>query len=259
MNLCSDGVLLVKEAILTKDSYRIPTYREDLVRNSILEIKHLTSQLKKSNPTSLRTTLDAAVENSKRCVLAYQRERLDRYMKLFWESGATTSSEIPQEFQLATSNHEAQFLKEYQALVTEWKGEWLDIDIGIPIAVSPKDVFVEIRVLQDCGEVSNIYLDHDGIRTCIVVEGYATLSEANGYRRFDRVRSFIDTEMNFQESINLLDIPLNYLLAVGYWLPWIPLLTDYDPVQCTETLVQQKDSLMALIVKNLQHMLLDQF
>jgi GINS complex subunit 1 len=153
MNLCNDGLTLVKEAIRTKDTPKMPVYREDLIRNSILEIKHLTNQSKKNNPTVVRTTHVTAIEHTKRCVLAYQRERLDRYMRLFWESGASTSSEIPPDSLLAASNHEAQFLKEYQSLVTEWKGEWLDIDVGIPLQISPKEVFVEIRVLQDCGEV----------------------------------------------------------------------------------------------------------
>jgi GINS complex subunit 1 len=153
MNLCQDGLLLVKEAIRTRDSPKIPSYREDLVRNSLLEVKHLNNQIKKGQTEIARITHTTAIERSKRCVLAYQRERLDRYRLLFWASGASTLSEIPQESQLAANNHEAQFIREYQKLVTDWKGEWLDIDVGVPLTIAPKDIFTEIRVLVDCGEV----------------------------------------------------------------------------------------------------------
>jgi hypothetical protein len=45
------------------------------------------------------------------------------------------------------------FIKEYQELVTSWKGVWLDIDVGASISEPPRDLFVEIRVVRNCGEV----------------------------------------------------------------------------------------------------------
>jgi GINS complex subunit 1 len=48
-----------------------------------------------------------------------------------------------------------EFIKEYQELVTTWKGLWLDIDVGASI-IPPKDVFIEVRVHQDCGEVTRV-------------------------------------------------------------------------------------------------------
>ena len=38
---------------------------------------------------------------------------------------------------------------------------WLDIDVGASIDAIPTDLFVQVRVLQDCGEVTSINVDYD--------------------------------------------------------------------------------------------------
>ncbi|KAJ3344595.1 DNA replication protein psf1 [Kappamyces sp. JEL0680] len=131
----SESLKLIHEAIRTRESPFIPPYRDDIVANTAgAMIKQLY------------------IERAKRCVLAYQRERINRYIDLFWECGATSSTVLPEKSRLAASHAETALVKDYQELVTTWKGLWLDIDVGASI-IPPKDVFIEIRVLQDCGEV----------------------------------------------------------------------------------------------------------
>lgn len=141
----------MQESIRTRDSPNIPPYRDDLVRNALLELNHLKKQSKKLQTQEAQTLQAICVERTKRCILAYQRERMDRYRELLWVGGASTSSQIPKESQLTANIHEAQFIKDYQKLVTDWKGEWLDIDFTV--TEPPTDVFVEVRVLKDCNEV----------------------------------------------------------------------------------------------------------
>ena len=148
----SDSLKLVKEALRTRDSPSIPPYRDDLIKNTLSEITNLSNLTLVKTGAASQTIRETLLERNKRCVLAYQRERMDRYKKLLWLCGATSSSVLPVKSRQAASVYEQTFVKEYQDLVTTWKGLWLDIDVGASI-VPPKNVFIEIRVLQDCGEV----------------------------------------------------------------------------------------------------------
>jgi GINS complex subunit 1 len=148
----SDSIKLIREAIRTRDAPSIPKYRDDLVKNTIVEINSLSTLIPAKSTAASNTIKSAFLQRRKRCILAYQRERLNRYKELLWLSGATTSSTLPENSYHAASSQELLFIKEYQDLVSTWKGLWLDVDVGASIT-PPKDVFVEIRVIQDCGEV----------------------------------------------------------------------------------------------------------
>ena len=152
----SDSIKLIREAIRTRDAPSIPKYREDLVKNTIVEINTLSTLSTPKSTGACNTIKLAFLQRRKKCILAYQRERLNRYKELLWLSGATTSSTLPEKSHQAASPQELIFIKEYQELVSTWKGLWLDIDVGASIT-PPKDVFIEIRVIQDCGEVIQLY------------------------------------------------------------------------------------------------------
>ncbi|KAI9349250.1 hypothetical protein DFJ73DRAFT_833890 [Zopfochytrium polystomum] len=51
---------------------------------------------------------------------------------------------------LSPSEHE--FLNSYRGLVEKLKGRYLDVDLGGPL-VPPKDIFVDVRVMKDLGDV----------------------------------------------------------------------------------------------------------
>ena len=151
----SDSIKLIREAIRTREAPSIPKYQDDLVKNTVVEMQTLSTLNLNKTTAASSTIRKAFLERRKRCILAYQRERMIRYKELLWLCGATTSSTLPEKSHHAASIHELAFLKEYQELVSTWKGLWLDIDVGASI-LPPKDVFIEIRVIQDCGEVRGL-------------------------------------------------------------------------------------------------------
>jgi GINS complex subunit 1 len=155
---CQDAFRLIEECLRTKGSKHIPVYREDAIKLCLLEIQHLIKSYKDTYRKKLHKI---CLERTKQCVLAYQRERMNRYIDLIWECGASklkanidTSTTLPEKDAQAASVQEGIFIKEYQELVTEWKGYWLDIDVGASIIDPPRDLFVEVRVIRNCGQVS---------------------------------------------------------------------------------------------------------
>lgn len=153
----SESLFLVKEALRTKNLPNIPQYLDSTIKNTITEINSLCKQSSSKQNEASAVLKKAYLERSKRCVLAYQRHRLERYKDLIWSCGANTSSILPEESQKAASPYEAIFIEEYKELVTTWKGQWLDIDIGSSLT-PPKDIFIEVRVLEECGEVICVVL-----------------------------------------------------------------------------------------------------
>ncbi|KAJ3170747.1 DNA replication protein psf1 [Geranomyces variabilis] len=93
-----------------------------------------------------------SLERSKRCLLAYGRHRVDRLVETVWELSGGAAAGMPAEARRALSVQEAEFASAYAALVSEYRGAFLDVDVGAAL-VPPGDLFVEVRVLKDCGEV----------------------------------------------------------------------------------------------------------
>ncbi|KAK5668604.1 DNA replication protein psf1 [Batrachochytrium dendrobatidis] len=96
-----------------------------------------------------------ALARNKRCVLAYQRQRLDRLVEMLWNApgGASTASTLSDQVTQCMSGHEAQFVNGYKTLASEFRGYFLDLDLGMGL-IPPNAVFVEIRVIRDCGEIA---------------------------------------------------------------------------------------------------------
>ena len=158
------AISLVKEAIRSRESPGLPVYRDDLIRSILLEMKHLYKTLSDIDATS-KTLDDAgpldisasmhkmALHRNKRCVLAYQRSRIDCLVYMLWASGgASTASSLPEQVARYMSQHETEFMHTYRNLASDYRGQFLDIDIGAAL-IPPRDVFIEIRVVQDCGEI----------------------------------------------------------------------------------------------------------
>lgn len=96
-----------------------------------------------------------ALDRTKRCLLAYSKHRLDRIIDIVWDIGGGTISSInsiPDKTKRNLSNNELEFIQGYTELISDYKGNYLDIDLGASL-VPTKDLFIEIRVLKDCGEV----------------------------------------------------------------------------------------------------------
>lgn len=86
---------------------------------------------------------------NKRILLAYLNERLERLKLLRWELG----SALPEETRNNLSTEEVEFITEYDKLLTDYM---LEVDVeGLTsdLQLPPKDLYIVVRVLKDCGKV----------------------------------------------------------------------------------------------------------
>jgi len=104
-----------------------------------------------------------SMRRNKRCLLAYHRTRTHKLEEMIWtgqdvleaqqaadagrQNGAASSS---------LSAEEEQYVHQYGELLAQYKGQWTDIDLTGSLE-PPKDIFVDIRVLKDVGEIQTEY------------------------------------------------------------------------------------------------------
>ena len=113
------------------------------------------------------------MRRNKRCLLAYHRVRTDKLEAMSWsghdaleqqllhleahhdrgvgsgvtpESGAVTS----------LSPEEEEYVRQYSDMLAAYKGQWTDIDLTGSLE-PPKDLFIDVRVLKDAGEIQTEY------------------------------------------------------------------------------------------------------
>lgn len=86
---------------------------------------------------------------NKRCLLAYNHHRLNALETLFWETGNTV---LDRAYAERLADREIDYYRDYQQLVADYMDE-LDMDLLVDMQ-PPKDLVVEVRALQDHGEVS---------------------------------------------------------------------------------------------------------
>lgn len=170
---------LVLEAKRTKQlnsrnnqRYALPMYHEELVQGILREVTQLkrnSEYLKDQQQLALMddkiskcqyfVTL-LCMERNKRCLLAYQKVRSDILNSLAWESnGLDIMNGIIGTNQDTSdlSHQEQDYLKEYTELLTDLKsGELADIDLSGSLT-PPSDVFIDVRVLKDAGEIQTEY------------------------------------------------------------------------------------------------------
>ncbi|CAO3676577.1 unnamed protein product [Umbelopsis vinacea] len=133
------GYKLAKEAKRTMDI--LSPYNEDLPGSSTvttLFVHHLTAK------------------RDKRILMAYHRQRVNRIKQITWDQGNTLSGEN----RVALSGPEIDFAKEYTELIASYKQNFMEIDLGGNGGIGldpPEDLFIEVRVLKDAGEVQTEY------------------------------------------------------------------------------------------------------
>ncbi|KAK3672536.1 DNA replication protein psf1 [Recurvomyces mirabilis] len=134
------------------------------------------TQIKSSfNPADDPATACALLVNhlsmrrNKRCLLAYHRVRTDKMEEMCWSGldiadlqSATTASfsrgqsaggSAPAS---SLSAEEEQYMHQYSDLLAAYKGQWTDIDLTGSLE-PPKDIFIDVRVLKDAGEIQTEY------------------------------------------------------------------------------------------------------
>lgn len=110
-----------------------------------------------------------SMRRNKRCLLAYHRTRTDKLEELVWngadvldlaggqqqgggnggaaDGGARSSSLSPQE---------EDYFRQYGDLLAAYKGQWTDVDLTGSLE-PPRDLFIDVRVLKDAGEIQTEY------------------------------------------------------------------------------------------------------
>ena len=111
-----------------------------------------------------------SMRRNKRCLLAYHRTRTDKLEEHVWNGvdvldlaaqqagnpngggvgagdGGVASSLSPQE---------EDYVRQYGDLLAAYKGQWTDIDLTGSLE-PPRDLFIDVRVLKDAGEIQTEY------------------------------------------------------------------------------------------------------
>ena len=58
--------------------------------------------------------------------------------------------------QNSLSPEEEEYFRQYNDMLAAYKGQWTDIDLTGSL-VPPKDLFIDVRVLKDAGEIQTEY------------------------------------------------------------------------------------------------------
>ncbi|KAK3691126.1 DNA replication protein psf1 [Vermiconidia calcicola] len=133
------------------------------------------TQIKSSfNPADDPATACALLVNhlsmrrNKRCLLAYHRMRTNKLEEMCWNgvditelqnhAVNTSAAGGPRHSTTASSlsAEEEQYAHQYSDLLAAYKGQWTDIDLTGSLE-PPKDIFIDVRVLKDAGEIQTEY------------------------------------------------------------------------------------------------------
>lgn len=141
-----------------KNAKWIPRYNDDSVRKIIREIEALYKLILKTlqahnykvDDPSLACGLvvhHQSLQRNKRCALAYLHNRAGRLSDLWWQTGTVMPAEVKEN----VSPNEVAFFEGYDKLMGAYMQE-VDLDLTQE-QNPPKELFVEVRVLKDFGEI----------------------------------------------------------------------------------------------------------
>ena len=114
------------------------------------------------------------MRRNKRCLLAYHRVRVDKLEEMCWNGqdvleqqqqqqtesrngqggGSGMASEAGNSSSL--SPEEEEYVRRYSDMLAAYKGQWTDIDLTGSLE-PPTDLFIDVRVLKDAGEIQTEY------------------------------------------------------------------------------------------------------
>lgn len=97
------------------------------------------------------------MRRDKRCLLAYHRARCVKIEEEIWAGkGPLSNSGGGEESAGGLSPEEEEYARLYGELLAAYKGKWTDIDLTGSLE-PPRDLFVDVRVLKDAGEIQTEY------------------------------------------------------------------------------------------------------
>lgn len=150
------GALLLEQ--LRKTNW-LPPYSEAGIRKIASEIKQLLEPFLEvvqtyratlnSNPSHIAAVVlyYRSIQRNKRLALAYLYNRIARLIAFRWDSGPGAAARVGD----VVSGGERDFLRKYERLLGEYC-EKVNLDLAAEI-LPPKDLFVEVRVVKDCGRI----------------------------------------------------------------------------------------------------------
>jgi GINS complex subunit 1 len=178
----------VQHAKRTQALAHLPPYQTEMIRAVTREARDLDKDVAtilepfagSFNPSTEPATACALLVNhlcmrrNKRCLLAYHRVRSDKLEEMCW-SGIDVLERQQQQQQQANkaggegatsmgidgnssslSPEEEEYVRQYSDLLSAYKGQWTDIDLTGSLE-PPKDLFIDVRVLKDAGEIQTEY------------------------------------------------------------------------------------------------------
>lgn len=164
------GLRLIRDSKRTTSLPILPPPQSTLIRQIIQEINILdasSSNILQSLPSLSSIQQDFPSEacailihhlcmrRNRRCLLAYQRLRADKIDEMVWNEN---------EVKGVLSPEEEEYVRGYGLLVAGLKGRWTDVELGGSLE-PPRDLYVEVRVLKDAGEIQTEY----GYVRCILL------------------------------------------------------------------------------------------
>lgn len=137
----------------------LPAYDEDGIRQVIGEVNDITAKIHDhlkgrrsrnlpNNEKAYASYLQTCMNRNVRYSQAYFSHRLGKVRGLRWETGPVLPEHIHKD---TLSSSEQDYFHDYNKLLTLYH-EALEIDLTSDLE-PPKDLMVEIRVLQSCGEI----------------------------------------------------------------------------------------------------------
>ena len=174
----------VQHAKRTQALGRLTAYQPELIRAVISEVRDLDKDVSNiltpfngsftpsADPAAACSLLvdHLCMRRNKRCLLAYHRVRTDKVEEMCWsgydvsmQSQARTEVD-PGDGNGISSNSEGSnlspeekdYMRQYGDLLAGLSGQWTDVDLTGSL-VPPRDLFIDVRVLKNAGEIQTEY------------------------------------------------------------------------------------------------------
>ena len=111
------------------------------------------------------------MRRNKRCLLAYHRVRLEKLEEMCWSGRDVLDEGAPAQGAQrpdgtrdgdgdgaanSLSPEEEEHVRQYEELLATHKSKWTDVDLTGSLE-PPQDLFIDVRVLKDAGEIQTEY------------------------------------------------------------------------------------------------------
>ena len=159
----------------------LPPYQNELIRGITREIRDLNKEVAEAleqgtfnastDPGTATAILIShlSMRRNKRCLLAYHRVRAEKLEEMCWSGQDVLDQQMQGDMgdaqqnlgnssgnQNSLSPEEEEYFRQYNDMLAAYKGQWTDIDLTGSL-VPPKDLFIDVRVLKDAGEIQTEY------------------------------------------------------------------------------------------------------